>query len=152
MHTDTELYKFAKHELDLLLEEERKSNMNVPIGDLERECEIFGGMTPQEFMNDQILQVIASIDSTKHSGNSISYIMDIIARLTKFTNLTPLTLSNNEFVMVAEDKELGKIYQNTRNFSVFKNDKQGVYHLGGPGELARCCGQCPEEVEANANN
>lgn len=147
MHTDTELYKFAQTELDLLLEEERKANLNVPIETLEQEYKLFGNMTPQEFMNQQILDVIASIDSKKHSGGSLNYMMNVITHLVRFHNLTPLTLADNEFVLVAEDEKSGKIYQNIRNFSVFKSDKQGVYHLDGPDELARCCGEAPEERE-----
>lgn len=145
MFKDTELYKHAVKELDLLFELERQENMDKPIGELENECNSFGGMTAQEFMNEQILNVLASIDSTQLTGFTMKYLLDTVYTLCRYWNLTPLTLADDEFEEVAEDENGCKLYQNKRNFSVFKSDSKGVYHIDGKDELDRACGKCPEE-------
>lgn len=148
MSKNSEMYKFAKIELDLLLEQERKFNMSTPIGELEKETELFDGMTMQESMNNDILALIEALP-TGHSGMSFAYMMDCFNQLVRFKNLTSLTLNDNEFVEVARDGD-EIIYQNVRNFSVFKTTKKGIYHLDGPDALLRACGKCPEE-ENNVN-
>lgn len=150
MSKNSEMYKFAEHELDLLLELERKDNLNTPIGELEHEFELFGGMTMQESINNDILTLIEAIPSG-HSGGSFSYLLHCFNELVKFHNLTPLTLEDNEFVEVARDGD-EIIYQNTRNFEVFKTTKKGVYHLNGKDALLRACGKCPEEEAENEQN
>lgn len=145
MFKETELYKHAVQELDLLLEEERQRNMGRPIGELEQENEIFGGMTAQEFINEQVLNILVTVDSTKLSGSSIQYVLDMVYALSRYWNLTPLTLKDDEFEEVSDDGKGGKLYQNKRNFSVFKSDSKGIYHIDGSYELDKACGKCPEE-------
>lgn len=147
MYTDTEMYKHAKHELDILLEYERKNNLNRSIEELDKEVEIFGGKTPQEFMNDSVLNVIVSIDSASHSGSSLDYLLNTVYDLAKFRNLTPLTLGDEEWELVSSDEERGDIYQNKRNFKVFKDDKNGVYHIEGEEMLNIACGKYPDTGE-----
>lgn len=147
MYTDTEMYKHAKAELDILLEHERQDNLKRTVEELEREVETFGGKTAQEFMNDSILEVIASINSPRHSGSSMDYLLNCVYDLVKFRNLTPLTLDDSEWDLVAEDEERGKIYQNKRNFSVFKDDKNGVFHTDGPEMLNIALGKDPHTGE-----
>lgn len=145
MFRDTELYKHAVKELDILLEIERKENMDTPIEELDKECELFNGMTPQEYMNNQILNVIASIDSPELTSSVLQYLLDTVYTLCKFQNLTPLTLNDDEFEEVAEDANGDKLYQNKRNFSVFKTASRGVYHLDGPAALNEALGIAPGE-------
>lgn len=152
MFKNTELYKHAVSELNLLLELERQENMNTSIGDLEQEVEIFGGMTAQEFLNDQILNIISSIDSTRLSGSTMQYILDTIYTLGRYENLTPLTLDDNEFEEVSDDGNGNKLYQNKRNFKVFKSDTRGIYHIDGQHELDRACGKCPEDTPNSTND
>lgn len=145
MFKDTELYKHAVTELNILLELERKENANAPIEELDRECEIFNGMTPQEYMNNQILNVIASINSPELSSSTLQYLLNTVYTLCQFQNLTPLTLDDNEFEEVAEDATGEKLYQNKRNFNVFKTASKGVYHLDGPAALNEALGIAPGE-------
>ena len=132
MYTDTEMYKHAQIELDKLLEVERKENLNCSIEELENEVKMFGGKTPQEYMNDAILNVIASIDPEVCSVSTVDYLLNTIYDLVKFRNLTPLTLEDSEWEFLVNDGDRGNIYQNKRNFAVFKDDKNGVYHSDGP--------------------
>ena len=147
MYTNTEMYQHAKLELDKLLEIERKENLSRSVEELENEVAMFDGKTPQEFMNDAILEVIASINPDIHSFNSMDYLLNSVYDLVKFRNLTPLTLGDEEWVYILDDPDKGKVYQNTRNFAVFKDDKNGVYHSDGPEMLDIACGKYPVHDE-----
>lgn len=144
MFTNTEMYDHAKYELDLLLEKERENNKNRSIEDLDNEVSWFNGKTAQEFMNDVILNIIASIDPSISSVLSLDYLLNTVYDLVKFRNLTPLTLNDNEWVHVSDDSDRGKIYQNKRNFDVFKDDKNGVFHSDGSDSLSIALGKDPE--------
>lgn len=147
MYTDTEMYKHAVVELDKLLEKEREANLNRTIEELEKEVETFGGMTPQEHMNSCILNVIASINPEVCSVMSLDYLLNAVYDLAKFRNLTPLTLGDEEWVHLLDDEEKGPIYQNKRNFSVFKDNVNGVYHSDGQAFLDIACGKDPQSGE-----
>lgn len=147
MYTNTEMYQHAKLELDKLLELERKDNLKRSVEELENEVAMFDGKTPQEFMNDAILTVIASINPEINSYNSMDYLLNTVYDLVKFRNLTPLTLGDEEWVHVLDDPDKGSIYQNIRNFAVFKDDKNGVYHSDGSEMLNIACGKYPESGE-----
>lgn len=140
MYRDTEIYKHAVDELDRLVELERESNLNTPIEELEKETQIFDGMTPQEYVNTQILDVIAALNTSELSYGALHYIMEIAFTLMRFENVSPLTLKDDEFVEVATEEDGSKLYQNKRNFNVFKSDSKGIYHLDGPAALERACG------------
>lgn len=144
MFIDTEMYNHAKYELDILLEKERENNKNRSIEDLENETSWFGGKTAQEFMNDIILNVIAAIDPGIVSVSSMDYLLSAVNDLAKYRNLTPLTLNDNEWVYISDDPNRGKIYQNKRNFEVFKDDVNGVFHSDGSDMLAIALGKDPE--------
>lgn len=146
MYRETELYKHAARELDLLVELERQGNMDRPIEELEKEVEIFKGCTPQEYINKQILDIVAAINSPELTGFALSYIMETLQALTRFQNLTPLSLNDDEFEEVFREGD-DILYQNKRNFSVFKSTKNGVYHLDGQSALNAVCGVEPEIEE-----
>ena len=97
MYKETELYKHAKNELDMLVELEREDNLNTPIGILDTQWEERGGLTSQELINNIILDIISSIDSTKLDRVSLNYIADVLNRLLNFQNLSPLSLIPAEF-------------------------------------------------------
>lgn len=141
MYKETELYKHAKNELDMLVELEREDNLNTPIGILDAQWEERGGLTPQELINSIILDIISSIDSTKLDRVSLNYIADVLNRLLNFQNLSPLSLIPAEFEEVATTMDGEKIYQNRRNLDVFKTESKGVYHLDGPAELDAALGE-----------
>lgn len=147
MFMNTEMYKHAQVELDKLLESERKGNLDKPIEELEIEVEMFGGMTPQEFMNECILNVIAAVNPEVCTAYTLDYFLNAVYDLVKFRNLTPLTLGDEEWDFILEDGDKGKVYQNKRNFSVFKDDKNGVYHSDGPAMLNIACGKYPDSGE-----
>lgn len=143
-----ELQQHVETELNLLLEEERKANLNKPIEELEREAEMFGGLTPQEYINEHIRTVMSSVyDLPDMSRASLDYLFRTAFLLASYINLSPLTLDDSEFELVATSEEDGKIYQNKRNFSVFKSDKKGVYHLDGKGALDAALGKFEESEE-----
>lgn len=144
MFRDTELYKHAESELNRLLNIEYQNNLNTPIGELEDDFNTFNGMTPQEHMNNQILDIIAAINSPALSGYSLNYIIDAVCTLCQFGNLTPLELTDSEFDEVASYDEGEVLYQNKRNFKVFKSTSKGIYHIDGKAALDEACGRCPE--------
>ncbi len=154
MFTNTELYKHAERELNLLLEDERQRNMSRSIDDLDNEFKAFGNKTPQEFINEEVLKVISVIDPSIHSTRSILHTLDLVYRLVQLENLLPLTLEDDEFVEVADDSG-DTLYQNLRNIKVFKNNKKGIYHLDGREALDLSTGNYginPEAEEIESDN
>ena len=140
MSKDSSLYKFAKVELDLLLKKEEEENKNETQESLEHERKLFDGKTMQQSMNDDILGLIEAIPSG-HSGFSFNYLLSCFNRLVNFHNLTPLTLSDDEFVEISKDMNGKPIYQNIRNYEVFKTVDSGIYHLNGEEALKEACGE-----------
>lgn len=149
MFTDTELYRHAERELDLLIQDERDRNMNRPCSEIEEDFKKFGGMTPQEFINGEVLKIISVIDPKIHSTKSILHALDIVYRLVQLENLLPLTLDDAEFIKVLDDQNGDTLYQNTRNIKVFKTRAKGVYHVDGKGALDMATGNFGEKQEAH---
>ena len=149
MFKDNELYRHAERELNKLVELERTLNSNTSIEELEKEVEQFGGKTPQEFINDEILKVVASIDPQIHSLRSAPYVLEMAYKLVQLENILPLTLEDSEFIEVGRDAEDNITYQNTRNIKVFKDATRGVYHVDGQAALDFASGiyPVPEGVE-----
>lgn len=145
MFKDTELYKHAERELDLLLEDERERRKNKTIEELEAECEKFGGKTPQEFINDEVLRLVADINPVMHSVKSVDYVLDMVRRLAHLENLLPLTLEDDEFEKILDEPNGNSVYQNVRNIKVFKSTEKGIYHLDGKAALDLSSGKFFEE-------
>lgn len=152
MFKDTELYKHAERELDLLLEDERERNKQRPIGELESEYARFGNKTPQEFINEEVLKIMSMINPELHSTKSISHVLDIVYRLAQLENLLPLTLKDDEFIKVIEEQDGDTLYQNVRNIKVFKNNKRGIYHLDGKAALNLATGNFDGEEKPQAGD
>ena len=58
-----------------------------------------------------------------HSGHSASMVVDIFKKLASYKPLQPLTGEDSEWVNVEGPD--GNMYQNNRNFAVFKDSKDG---------------------------
>lgn len=93
----------AKYELDLLLEE----------------CEDEEELKLQKLINDNALAIVEKFSEMGHSGFSAEYEIEMIIKLLRQENLTPLTLKDDEFIEIDDG-----IFQNKRDSRVFKqNDR-----------------------------
>lgn len=105
------LVKYARHELNLILEEAKKD------GDEE-------DVRMQKIFNEDILKVIKVFSDCGHSGFTASLAINYLNRLLRFRPLTPLTLEDDEWnevgIQHTENNEQIKIYQNNRASNVFK--------------------------------
>ena len=90
----------AKYELDLLL----------------NQCEDEEEKQMQESINNHILEMVKIFAEYGHSGVSAEYTIDILIRLLKQQNITPLTLKDDEFIEVSDG-----LFQNIRDFRIFKD-------------------------------
>lgn len=93
----------AKYELNLLLEtceDEEERNM-------------------QKLINDNALEIVEKFCEMGHSGFSAEYEINMIIRLLRQQNLTPLTLKDDEFREISNG-----VFQNIRDCRIFKqNDR-----------------------------
>lgn len=136
----------VKRELDILLQYEQDQRKTRSVEELEKEVENFNGLTPQEYINQFIIKIIEPFYDLGIDESSIDYLFDVVYRLVKLQNLSPLTLADNEFVKVADDNG-EDLYQNVRNCLVFKTESKGIYHLDGQEYLDLACGRL-EQVES----
>lgn len=115
------LVKHAQHELNLILEEAKTD------GDEE-------DIRMQKVFNDGILKVVNAFADCGHSGFSASIAINYLNRLLRFKPLIHLTLSDDEFIEVADG-----VYQNVRCGNVFKQKDRfdgKPYCIDGPnGEI-----------------
>ena len=95
----SDLVDYAKSELDLAFPPETRDNM-------------------QEFINNNILEIVKVFSDQGHSGMSASYVISKLTRLLKFKPLTPLTGEDSEW-----RDTYGNHQQNIRYSSVFREDK-----------------------------
>lgn len=144
------LKSHVEQELNTLLQYEQERRKSCTIEELEKEAEIFEGCTPQEYINRIILKIIKPFYDSDLSESSIDYLLDVVCRLVKFQNLSPLTLADDEFVKVADDNG-EDLYQNIRNCLVFKTKSKGIYHLDGQKYLDIACGKFNQD-ETNQDN
>lgn len=92
----------AKYELDLLL---KKAKEKDPDDDM------------QEWMNNNLLEVLKVISEQGHSGFSIQYFKSMLNRLIDGKPLTPLTGEDDEWIKLVPDDDT---LMNKRCCSVFK--------------------------------
>lgn len=97
------LVKYAKKELDLLLETIDKTDKQA--------------IKMQKLMHDDVLEVIQVISRQEHSGFSMGYFKNQLDRLMMFKPLLPLTGEDSEWNEVGENLE-----QNNRCYSVFREN------------------------------
>lgn len=122
---ESELVKYARHELELVLDEAKEDGNEMDI-------------RIQEIFNDGILKVVKTFADCGHSGLTASLAIHYLERLLKYRPLTPLTLEDDEWneicVQHNEDGQV-KVYQNKRASNVFKEaDKFNgkPYCIDGP--------------------
>jgi hypothetical protein len=99
---DSNLVQHAKRELDLIGEEEWIVNGYLKM------IRIFAGMG--------------------HSGGSASVFIPTLNALLSYNNLSPLTDSPDEWMLVSDTSE-GKCWQSKRNPEVFSDDGGKTYYL-----------------------
>jgi len=82
----------------------------------------------QAMICDNVLELLRVFSEQGHSGTSAPYVMNIFEKLSKYNPLSPLSGNDDEWMEVAEQN--GKLYQNVRDSSVFKDDN-GAYWIDG---------------------
>lgn len=102
-----------------------------------RELDILGlgtndltGESLEYSLRENILRIIQEFSDEGHSGSSASYAIGIITKLLQFKPLTPLTGEDSEWNYSYDSEYYGKVYQNKRASSVFKDDR-GAYWSDG---------------------
>ena len=113
---ESELVKFAKNELEILLEQSKKEGEE--------------SASMQDFFNKNIIEVVKTFSEGGHSGLTANLALQYIDRLLRYKPLTRLTLEDNEFVEVADG-----VYQNIRCGNVFKQKDRfdgKPYCIDGP--------------------
>lgn len=113
---ENELVKFAKNELEILLEQSKRE------GD--------ESASMQDAFNKNIIEVVKAFSEGEHSGFTANLALQYIDRLLRYKPLTHLTLEDNEFIEVADG-----VYQNARCGSVFKQKDRfegKPYCIDGP--------------------
>jgi len=74
----------------------------------------YGGM-----LAESVLELIKVFSDQGHSGHSAGMTSNLFNELSRYKNLTPITLKDDEWIEVAEDR-----FQNNRISSVFKDGKE----------------------------
>lgn len=105
--------------------EERQSNL---VDHAKRELELLGE-DPE--VVDDYLRIIRIFADGGHSGYSAEYFTQVLTKLMRFENLTPLTDNPTEWQQHDEGTwgAPGGIYQNRRNGEAFSEDAGQTYYL-----------------------
>ncbi len=93
------MIRHAEYELNLLLSK----------------CEDEEERILQKEINNNALEIVKKFCEVGHSGFSAEYEIEMIIKLLRQQNLTPLTLKDDEFVEVSDG-----VFQNIRDSRVFK--------------------------------
>lgn len=82
-------------------------------------------------VDDHVIEIVRIFSKAGHSGSSASYTIELISKLLRFENLTPLTDNPEEWQFVGEEiwGISGGIWQNRRNSEAFSNDGGKTYYL-----------------------
>lgn len=108
---ESRLYEHAKRELDYIGMTEHGDEMNVE-------------------MRNHILTMVSTFAKEGHSGFSASYAIGLLEKILRFEPLSPLRGTDDEWILISERTEDGKLYQNNRCSRVFKNDHES-YDIEG---------------------
>ena len=129
----TSLEEFTKNELDRLLEIEKESGKKITVS-------IANNMTAQEYINENIMKLMKPIfEMVDRSPATMQYLLQVVYLLSQFKPISPLTLSDDEFIEISRDGN--KVhYQNIRDPKVFKEADIGIYHIDGKKALDLACG------------
>lgn len=109
-HKNSELYKHAKYELDLLLDSLKMSDDS-------------NDYKMQKELNNNLLKMVEAFCKYGHSGGSAQYQLENFNLLMHYKPLIPLTGGPNEWILVdnhVEAQKICKMYQNKRYSALFK--------------------------------
>jgi hypothetical protein len=81
----------------------------------------------EDMVGKAVMELLEVFAKQGHSGMSATLVVNLFKILVNGDTLTPLTGEDDEWDLVYEDEHL---YQNNRNYKVFKNDK-GAYFSDG---------------------
>ena len=117
---NSNMYKWAKSELDRLI-----------VGCEEKEGK--DGLTMQNLITKDILDIIKIFCSQGHSGTSASYLIGKVTRLMDWKPITPLTGDDDEWGQVQSWDKGDNSQQNIRCSAVFRRnfDNSTAYYLYG---------------------
>ena len=106
--TESNLVKFARNELDMLLSRCKNKNDESYV--------------MQKCINDDIIEIVEVFSKQDHSGFSASYALNILKRLLHFKPIRPLTGEDDEWNECGWTRDDGKkkVFQNRRCSAVFK--------------------------------
>lgn len=81
--------------------------------------------------DNKVLEMVRIFASSGHSGGSAFYTIEVLTKILKFENLTPLTDDESEWQFHGEDMS-GRVdgfWQNRRNGEAFSHDGGKTYYL-----------------------
>lgn len=80
----------------------------------------------QSCANKNILDLIKVLSSQEHSGTTIDYTLDVFNKLARFKALTSIeNINKDPSLWIYHNKDMGDMYQSTRNSAVFVNRRGG---------------------------
>ncbi len=82
-------------------------------------------------MHDHIIKMVEVFSEEGHSGFSAAYAIEILKKLLSWKPLTPLTGEDGEWTEVSVDEVDGKLFQNKRYSSVFKDESGKAWDIHG---------------------
>jgi hypothetical protein len=103
--------------------------MSNLIDHAERELRLLGN---DDAMNQGILAMVAVFSTMGHSGSSAAYCTQVVERLLRFENLSPLTDDPDEWNYIAEEMLAdgqAPLWQSSRNPEAFSHDGGKTYYL-----------------------
>jgi len=80
----------------------------------------YGGM-----LGESVLELMGVFSKQGHSGHSAGMVSNLFDELSRYKNISPLTLEDDEWSECSDG-----MYQNKRRSSVFKNGKDGRAYFG----------------------
>jgi len=95
----------------------------------ERELRLLGN---DAAMNQGILAMVAVFSTMGHSGSSAEYTTQVLTRLLRYENLTPLTDDPDEWMLIAEEmmpEGMETTWQSRRNPEAFSLNEGKTYYL-----------------------
>jgi hypothetical protein len=100
----------------------------------ERELDLIGLTEDDEYngaMRKHILHMVKEFADEGHSGFSAPYAIQLLSKLMSYKPLAPLTGEDSEWFEVTEYSNGGKLYQNNRLSSLFKDADSFCYDIDG---------------------
>lgn len=86
---------------------------------------------PNKWLVENVLELIKTFSEQGHSGASAPYCINIFRKLALFQSLSPLTGQDDEWNLISENEDDGRLWQNRRCHHVFKSEKDGSYDIDG---------------------